>query len=133
MKKSILGLILFCGLMFSKVAYADTVQICDVYNNDQLIAKGKIEYFEDLDHYRISFRDKIYYFNRAGYSLEKKATIEVAGGMEIKGKWIDINGFPYLHDYTNENNDMYYNSEIKNLSIHYKEGGIGHYFLKKCY
>ncbi len=43
--------------------YASNIQVCDAYNVfEEYRAKVTIEYYPDLDHYKISYKDIVFYF-----------------------------------------------------------------------
>ncbi len=60
----------FVITIFSFNVYADTTLICDAYDQGRHYFKATIEHDSELDHYKISLRDKIYFFderNSNGY------------------------------------------------------------------
>ncbi len=56
----------FVITIFSFNVYADTTLICDAYDQGMHHFKATIEHDSELDHYKISLRDKIYFFDERG-------------------------------------------------------------------
>ncbi len=80
----------FVITIFSFNVYASNVQICDAYNVfEEYRAKVTIEYYPDLDHYKISYKDVIFYFGERSKSdpTSYNAKHERYSGVLYSGGW----------------------------------------------